>query len=147
MFRMVPYKVYHDLTDARVTVNVGFSEMEEDKPIYKFYKLKLERERIDTFSMNWTVVHPIDEESPLLNFNKEDMHGADLELYVQVNGFDNIFSNMVIHRSSYTFREIIWGAKFKPMYHESPDGNTTVLELDKLNDFEKVNMPELKEEK
>lgn len=53
---------------------------------------------------------------------------------------------MVIHRSSYTFREIIWGAKFKPMYHESPDGNTTVLELDKLNDFEKVNLTELKEE-
>lgn len=147
MFRMVPYKVYHDLTDARVTVNVGFNEMEEDKPIYKFYKLKLERERIDTFSMNWTVVHPIDEESPLLNFNKEDMRGADLELYVQVNGFDNIFSNMVIHRSSYTFKEIIWGAKFKPMYHESADGNTTVLELDKLNDFEKVNLPQLKEEK
>ncbi len=146
MFRMAPYKVNHDLTDARVTVNVGFTELEEDKPIYKFYKLNLERERIDTFSMNWTVVHPIDEESPLLNFNKEDMQSSDLELYVQVNGFDNIFSNMVLHRSSYTFKEIIWGAKFKTMYHESPDGNTTVLELDKLNEFEKVNLPELKEE-
>lgn len=146
MFRMVPYKVHHNLTDARVSVNISFTEMEEDEPVYKFYKLKLERERIDTFNMNWTVVHPIDEESPLLNLNKEDMHGADLELYVQVNGFDNIFSNMVLHRSSYTFKEIIWGAKFKSMYHESADGNTTILELDKLNEFEKVSLPELKEE-
>ncbi|MEJ7679882.1 MAG: ion channel [Segetibacter sp.] len=143
MFRMAPYKVNHDLTDARVTVNVGFMEAEEDKPIYKFYKLKLERERIDTFSMNWTVVHPIDEESPLLNFIQEDMQQSDLELYVQVSGFDNIYSNMVMHRSSYTYTEIIWGAKFKPMYHESPDGNRTILELDKLNDFEKVNLPQL----
>lgn len=144
MFRMVPYKVYHNLTDSKVTVSLAFMEMEEDKPIYKFYNLKLERERIDTFSMNWTVVHPIDEESPLLNFTKEDMEQSDLELYVQVIGFDNIFSNMVMHRSSYTYKEIIWGAKFKPMYHESPDGNTTILELDKLNEFEKVSLPEYK---
>ena len=106
------------------------------------YKLKLERERVDTFSMNWTVVHPIDEESPLLNFTKQDMQQADLELYVQVSGFDNIFSNMVMHRSSYTYKEIIWGARFIPMYHESPDGNTTILELDKLNEFEKASLPE-----
>lgn len=140
MFRMVPYKVYHDLTDARITVSAVFMEMEEDKPTYKFYQLKLERERIDNFSMNWTVVHPIDEESPLSNFTNEDMKQSDLELYVQVNGFDNIFANMVMVRSSYTFDEIIWGAKFKPMYHESPDGNTTILELDKLNEFEKVSL-------
>lgn len=143
MFRMVPYKVYHDLTDARVVVNAVFIEVEEEKPIYRFYKLKLERERIDTFSMNWTVVHPIDEESPLLNFTKHDMQKFDLELYVQVNGFDNIFSNLVMHRSSYTYHEIIWGAKFKPMYHESADGNTTILEVDKVNDFEKADLPNL----
>jgi inward rectifier potassium channel len=128
---------------ANVIVNAVFLEMEDGKPIYQFYELKLERDRIDTFSMNWTVVHPIDEESPLLHFTKEDMQQADLELYVQVRGFDNIFSNMVMHRSSYTYNEIIWGADFKPMYHESADGNTTILELDKLNDFEKVNLPEL----
>lgn len=141
MFRMVPYKTHHDLTDARISVSAAFIEMEEDKPVYRFYKLKLERERIDTFSMNWTVVHPIDEESPLLNMFKEDMEASDLELYVQVNGFDNIFSNMVMHRTSYTSKEIIWGAKFKSMYHESSDGNTTILELQKLNEFEKISLP------
>lgn len=141
MFRMVPYKDNHDLTDARIVVNAVFIETEDDKPIYKFYKLKLERERVDIFSMNWTVVHPIDEESPLLHFTKDDMQHSDLELYVQVSGFDSIFSNMVMLRSSYTYKEIIWGAKFKPMYHESEDGNTTILELNKLNEFETVSLP------
>jgi len=140
MFRIVPYKVNHNITDARIIVSVAFVETEDDKPVYKFYKLKLERERIDTFSMNWTVVHPIDEESPLLNLSEEDMKSSDLEIYVQVSGFDNIFSNVVMHRSSYTYREIVWGAKFKPMYHESPDGATTILELDKLNNYEKVSL-------
>lgn len=146
MFRIVPYKVNHNITDAQITVSVAFIETENDKPVFKFYKLKLERERIDTFSMNWTVVHPIDEESPLLNFTEEDMKNADLELYVQVSGFDNIFSNIVMHRSSYTYDEIVWGAKFKPMYHESEDGKTTILELNKLNSFEKIKLVSNKQE-
>ena len=141
MFRMVPYKINHHLTDARVVVNIAFMEMEDDKPEFKFYQLNLERSRIDTLNMNWTVVHPIDEESPLLNFTSEDMHRSDLELYVQITGFDHIFSNMVMQRTSYTYKEIIWGAKFKPMYHESEDGKTTVLELDKLNEKEQVDLP------
>lgn len=143
MFRMVPYKINHHLTDARVVVNIAFMEMEDDKPEFKFYQLNLERTRIDTLNMNWTVVHPIDEESPLLNFTEEDMHRSDLELFVQVTGFDHIFSNMVMQRTSYTYKEIVWGAKFKPMYHESEDGNTTILELDKLNEKEEVELPNI----
>lgn len=140
MFRMVPFKTNHHLTDARVVVNIAFMEMEDEKPVYRFYQLKLERSRIDSFSMNWTVVHPIDEESPLLNLLEEDMQGSDLELYVQVTGFDHIFSNMVMQRTSYTYKEIVWGAKFEPMYHESEDGNTTILQIHKLNDFKKVSL-------
>ncbi|HEX8357147.1 MAG TPA: ion channel, partial [Segetibacter sp.] len=116
MFRMVPYKSNHHLTDARVVVNAAFIAMEGDKQVYQFYELKLERSRIDTLSMNWTVVHPIDEESPLWNFTQEEMRSADLELYVQVTGFDHIFSNVVMQRTSYTFEEIVWDAKFDPMY-------------------------------
>jgi inward rectifier potassium channel len=141
MFRMVPYKINHHLTDARVVVNIAFMEIEDGKQEFKFYQLNLERNRIDMLSMNWTVVHPIDEDSPLLNFTEEDMHRSDLELYVQVTGFDHIFSNMVMQRTSYTYKEIIWGAKFKPMYHESADGKITVLELDKLNEKEEAELP------
>lgn len=140
MFRMVPYKVNHNITDARITVTVALIEAQNGNSEYKFYTLKLEREKIGSFSMNWTVVHPIDEESPLLNFTWEDMKNADLEVYVQITGFDNIFSSIVSHRSSYTYEEVVYGTKFLPMYHESPDGNTTILELDKLNAFEKVSL-------
>lgn len=135
MFRMVPYKVNHHLTDARIAVNIAFMVVENDKPEYKFYELKLERSRVDSLSTNWTVVHPIDSESPIINFTKEDMQAADVELYVQVTGFDHIFSNTVMRRTSYTYPEIIWNAKFIPMYHESDNGQMTVIELNKLNSY------------
>ena len=140
MLRMVPYKKRHYLTDAKIAVNVVIKEMEKEKPVYKFYQLKLERSRVDFFNMNWTIVHPIDEESPLLNFTEADLEPSDLELFVQVTGFDPIFSNAVTKRTSYTYKEVIWGAKFNIMYHESEDGNTTILEIDKLNDYEMVTL-------
>jgi inward rectifier potassium channel len=133
MFRMVPFKSHHHLTDAQVSVNLVLLQTDEQLSEYKFYELQLERSRIDALSMNWTVVHHITHESPLFNFTSEDMRLADLEIYVQVRGFDPIFSNMVMQRTSYTFDEIIWNAKFVPMYRESADGSTTIIELDKLN--------------
>ena len=138
MFRLVPYKNHHHLTDAKIVVNIVLLVNDNNKSEYKFYELKLERSRVDALSMNWTVVHPIDSESPILNLTEEDMRIADVELYVQVSGFDPIFSNSVMQRTSYTFDEFVWGAKFKPMYHISPNGITTVLEIDKLNDYDLV---------
>jgi inward rectifier potassium channel len=141
MFRMAPYKSNHHLSDVKVVVNLSLIVAEENKkPEYKFYNLSLERSRVDMFNMNWTVVHPIVEDSPLLHFKHEDLESADMEILVQVAGFNPVFSNMVMQRTSYTYKELIWGAKFKPMYHESPAGNTTILELNKLNHFEKVNL-------
>lgn len=137
MFRMVPYKDNHHLTDARINVTLSMLLPNGNKQEYQFYQLALERSRIDMFNMNWTVVHPIEAESPLLNLTQEDIEQTDLELMAQVTGFDSIFSNLVTQRSSYIYNEIVWGAKFKPMYHESADNTTTILELNKLNDFEK----------
>ncbi len=140
MFRMAPYKKNHYLIDTKIAVNIVLKEGDKEKSEYKFYQLNLERSRIDFLNMNWTVVHPIDEESPLLNFTKEDLEPSDMELYVQVSGFDPVYSNIVTSRSSYTYKEVVWGAKFNIMYRESEDGNTTILEMDKLNHFRTVEM-------
>ena len=140
MFRMVPYKSKHHLTNAHVVVSLAMQITDGGVSEFKFYQLNLERSRIDTLNMNWTVVHPINEESPLLNFSEEDLENSDLELYVLVTGFDQVFSNTVMQRTSYTYKEMVWGGRFKPMYHESADGNTTIIEIDKLNHFEKVEL-------
>ncbi len=139
MFRFVSYKDKHTLSDLEVKVNLGLQVLENDKPVYKYFSLPLERTKVESMAMSWTVVHPIDETSPLKDFTEEDMKNADVELYVMIRGFDDVFSNFVQHRTSYTYHEIIFNHKFVPMYHESEDGNTTILELNKLNTFRQVN--------
>lgn len=141
MFRMVPYKNIHQLTDAKVAVNLSLLITENGKGTYEFYQLSLERSRVDMFNMNWTVVHPIDENSPLYTFHKEDLANMEFELMVQVTGFDPVFSNQVLQRTSYTYEELVWGARFSIMYHEDEKNDTTVLHLDQLSRYDKVELP------
>jgi hypothetical protein len=62
------------------------------------------------------------------------MQTADVELYILIRGFDDIFSNFVQARTSYTYNEIEFNRKFVPMYRESKDGKTTILELHRLDE-------------
>lgn len=136
MFRFAPYKDNHTLTDVQIRVNVGLKVQVDGNAEYRYYDLTLERSRVESLPMNWTVVHPIDSQSPFLNFTAEDMEAADVELYVLIRGFDDVYSNFVQQRTSYTYNEIKFNGKFVPMYRESEDGRTTILELNKLNTYE-----------
>ncbi len=133
MFRFAAYKDMHTLTDLEIKVNIGLKVLENETPIYKYFSLDLERTRVETMPMSWTVVHPITETSPFYGFTEEDMKNADVELYVMLRGFDDVFSNYVQQRTSYTYQEIIFNRKFVPMYRESEDGQKTILELHKIN--------------
>jgi inward rectifier potassium channel len=134
MFRFASYKDNHSLTDVEVIVNVGLQVLDGDRRVFRYFALELERSRIESLPMNWTVVHPIDEKSPLLGFTPEDMKAADVEIYVLIRGFDDVFSSIVQRRTSYVYSEIIFNRKFVPMYRESEDGQTTILELHKMHD-------------
>ena len=138
MFRFASYKDNHTLTDLDIRVNAALLLQENGQSVFKFYDLALERSKVDSLPMNWTVVHPIDDKSPLMGFTEEDIRAADLEVYVLVRGFDDVFSNFVLRRTSYTYKEIQFNRKFVPMYRESEDGKTTILELNKLNEHQMV---------
>lgn len=133
MFRFAAYKDKHTLTDLEIRVNVGLKVLENEQPVYKYFALDLERSRVESMPMSWTVVHPITETSPFYGFTEEDMKNGDVELYVMLRGFDDVFSNFVQQRTSYTYQEIHFNRKFVPMYRESEDGQTTILELHKLD--------------
>jgi len=138
MFRFATYKDNHTLTNVEIKVNIALMVEENGHQEYRFYDLVLERTKVDSLPMNWTVVHAIDENSPLIGLNKEDIAAADVELYVLITGFDEVYSSPVLQRTSYTYKEMVFDAKFIPMYRESTDGQTTILEMHKINETKDV---------
>ena len=139
MFRMSPYK-NTILTEVEVKLTVAMRIQESGKTMNRFYPASLEISKINALPLSWTVVHPIDEKSPLYGLNTDDMKSAGMEILVFLKAFDEVFSNTVVTRTSYVADEIIWGGKFKIMYYPSEDKTTTILDLDRLNDYDKIDL-------
>jgi Inward rectifier potassium channel C-terminal domain/Ion channel len=134
MLRTAPFK-NTVLTDAEAKLTLGMVVEENGRPVNRFFPLELEYSKVNALTLSWTIVHPITEESPLYKFSKEDFKNLRGEFLVFIKAFDDMFSNTVVARSSYTFQETVYGVKFLPMYHRNNDADATVLDLEKINSF------------
>ena len=139
MMRVAPFK-NNNLTDAEAKLTVGLTFEEDGAIVNRFFLMDMEYSHVNALTLSWTIVHPINEESPFYNFTKEDFANTRGEILVFVKAFDDMFSNTVVARSSYTLNEIVMGAKFVPMYHRNDEKNTTVLDLEKLNTYTAVDI-------
>jgi len=141
MFRLVPYK-NNNLSEVEVKITLAISSEENGKVTDKFFDLAMEISKINTLALSWTIVHPINDASPFYGFSREDIASADMEIMVYVKAFDEVFSNNVVARTSYISSEIIWGAKFRVMYHPTEDKTKTIIAIDLLNSYDPVPLPE-----
>ena len=139
MMRMAPYK-NTNLFEVEAKMTLGLSLEENGKLVNKFYQLDLELEKINSLMLSWTLVHPITKESPLYGFTEEDYKTIDGEIIVYVKTFDDMYSDHVVKRTSYTLKEVVYGAKFEMMYNRNEDDTKTILHLEKLNSYEKVSL-------
>jgi len=78
----------------------------------RYYPLVLERDRVVFLPLTWTVVHPIDEQSPLQGETPESLRRSQAEVLVLLSAFDETFSATVQTRTSYTLDEVKFGARF-----------------------------------
>ncbi len=102
-----------------------------------FQQLKLQINRIIFFPLNWTIVHPIDEKSPLFEKSASDLKEMDAEILIMIKGFDDTFSQVVHSRYSYKWNEIVWNARFEMAYNTIPSGDIE-LYFDLLDKYRKV---------
>ncbi|GAB4136267.1 MAG: ion channel [Bacteroidia bacterium] len=140
MFRLVNQR-RNQLIEVEVELSLTYIHPETKTRTFHF--LELERNRINLFPLSWTIVHPLDENSPLYEFTAEDLLDSKAELIVLLKAFDDTFSQTIYSRTSYKAEEVIFGAKFLPMFSQLPDGRTA-LDLNLINTMEKVDLPENK---
>jgi len=105
--------------------------------VRRFYPLELEVSKINFFPLNWTLVHALNEKSPLYGKTAEDLKKSDMEVLIIIKAYDDIYFQVVYTRYSYKYYEIIWNAKFTTMFHVSPSGHI-VSEIEKVGAFERL---------
>ena len=101
----------------------------------RYAQLSLERPAVFFLPLTWTIVHPIDRESPLFEITPLQLAERSAELLVLINGFDDTFSQVVHARTSYRFDEILWGRRFTSAFSADERGEL-VLSLDRIDETE-----------
>jgi len=134
MFRVANERDY-DLTELEARVLMSVVVNDNGKESRKYQALDIENSKVIYFPLNWTLVHYIDEKSPLYGLTEADFISSQMEWLVMIKGY-NLSATQTIHaRSSYTTNELAWNAKFNVPYYIREDG-ATIFELDKIDDFE-----------
>jgi len=119
------------IIDLTAKLTMTWIEDRNGEKIRRFAPLQLERDQISLFPLNWNIVHPIDEDSPLLNKTADDLEAMNAEFIVLIEGYDETFVQKVHANGSYTWKEMTWNVRFAPMYRH--DDGVVVLELDKID--------------
>lgn len=103
----------------------------------QFTELLLERRTVFFLALTWTIVHPIDEASPLRGLTRQDLERLQAEVLILIKGFDDTFSQVVHSRYSYRWDEIEWSARFVPAFEVAPEGHM-VLDGSKISQTKPV---------
>ena len=124
-----------------VQAKVLYAGFRDGRGARDFVPLSLERDRVAFFPLAWTIVHPIDSESPLFGLTRKDLLAADAEFLILLSGIDETFAQTVHARSSYKAGEIVWGARFTNLF-KPPKGGVLSIDIGRLHEIERVPLPE-----
>lgn len=134
MFRIINGR-NNQLIEVKAQVTFARFVTENGKRIRKFDTLTLERRSVTFFPLTWTVVHPIDEGSPLWSCTEDDLLAADAEFLILLTATDETFATVVHQRSSYKPDEVLFGRKFMNIYNNAP-GERISIDVGRLSKVE-----------
>jgi len=118
---------------------VLFSAIEREaggNMVRRYAPLSLERNKVTFFPLAWTIVHPIDDTSPLIGKTPRDLEQSQAEILVLLTGIDETFEQAVHVRTSYRADEIVWEARFRSMFLQS--SAVVSVDIGLLDDIERL---------
>lgn len=136
MFKMVNLR-NSVLLNTKVNVMITLNHHEHDASAYmrRYYNLPLEVDSVKFFPLTWTVVHEINEQSPLHDLNLEDIVKKGAELLIMVEAFDETFSQIVLQKHSYAGHQWKDNVRFKRIF-SADDSGKIILNIHELNELE-----------
>jgi Inward rectifier potassium channel. len=124
----------NQILDANVSLTYAWQHTtREGMTMRRFQELPLVRARSPLFALSWTVMHRVDETSPLYGQSEETLRACQGELIVLLSGTDETLADMVFARQSYQPDRILWGRRLVDIISRLPNGRRQV-DLTKFHD-------------
>lgn len=135
MFRVANSK-QNELIETEASVVLSYSDPVTNRR--QFAALKLERNKINFLTLSWTIVHPIDDASPLYNITLDELKQRDAELIILIKGINDTYSQTVYSRMSYKVSDFVDNAKFVPIKQESNKSGFISINLQDIHKYTPV---------
>ena len=129
--------------EAEVTVSVTRDLVtREGKTMRRFDQLNLVRSRSPLFALTWTVLHVIDETSPIYGVTEEILKNASGQILVVLSGMDETFAQRIHARHSYMPADIAWNKHFADVIFEDDEGGR-IIDYGLFHELEDLPVAEL----
>ncbi len=132
MFR-ITNKMQYELIECEANITLAYNDPETKKR--EFETLKLEINRINFLTLSWTIVHPIDDDSPIKGLTIEDLRERDAEMIILIKAVNDTFSQNVQSRHSYKANEMVERAKFKPLKQEADKNGRILISVNDIHEY------------
>ena len=124
----------NEIVEATLRISVLKPEVtEEGEKMRRFHDLTLARSQTPLFTITWTVIHVIDEASPLYGETEASLREMNVRFIVTLTGIDSTFAQTIHARTTYFGGDIVWGGRFVDVTSQLPDGQLQV-DYTKFND-------------
>ena len=117
----------NQIFDASVSVSLARQATTlEGVTMRRFEELKVQRSRSPLFALSWTIMHVIDEKSPLYGATIDQLYDMQFEILILLSGTDDTLADVIYARHAYTPDEIQMGHRFVDVISMTPNGRRMV---------------------
>ena len=125
MFRAANQR-HNFIFEARANVSVLADEVVGGRLMRRFRDLPLVRSSTPVFTLTWTMMHQIDDTSPLVGWLRTREMPEDAEIIVVLSGTDGRTGQTIYARWAYANSDIRWDSRFVDILGQLPDGTRTI---------------------
>lgn len=135
MFRITNKKQYELI---EVEANVSMTMRNPLTNRREFYNLDLELSRVNFLAFSWTIVHPLNDNSPLFGLSLKELEDRDAEMIILIKAINDTFSQTVHSRYSYKWHDLVDNAKFKPLIPEAGKNGKLRISVTDIHHYDSV---------
>ena len=121
------------LTDAVARLGALVGEQMPEGQFYRLiHELKLLRPQLPIFALTWTIMHVLEDDSPLRDCDPEWMKAADVRLFLSIEARDPTLGASVHDTQDYSHTDVLFGVRYADAVSIDENGRT-IADLDRIS--------------
>ena len=133
-FRVANARDSH-IADASIVATIVMADRSrEGVTMQRIKDMELVRSKTPVFALSWTVMHIIDEKSPIFGMTTAEMEAQNVRIVVSLTGIDDWTAQIVHTNRVYQASDVIYGKRFDDILTDNEDSSVT-MDYSKFNDL------------